>query len=152
LLLALVFIYGVLAIQFESFIDPLIILVTVPLAAFGALLAIKLTGSELNIFGQVGLVTLIGLISKHGILLVDFANKTGSMQQAIAMRLRPIIMTTAAMVLGALPLMFASGAGSEARQSIGLVLVSGLIFGTFLTLWVVPRVYLLVKTNSAPSR
>ncbi len=152
LLLALLFIYGVLAIQFESFVDPLIILVTVPLAAFGALLAIKLTGSELNIFGQVGLVTLIGLISKHGILLVDFANKTGSMQQAIAMRLRPIIMTTGAMVLGALPLMFASGAGSEARRAIGLVLVSGLVFGTFLTLWVLPRVYLLVKTNSAPSR
>ncbi len=152
LLLALIFIYGVLAIQFESFVDPLIILVTVPLAAFGALLAIKLTGNELNIFGQVGLVTLIGLISKHGILLVDFANKTGSMQQAIEMRLRPIIMTTAAMVLGALPLMFASGAGSEARRALGLVLVSGLIFGTFLTLWVVPRVYLLVRTNSAPSR
>lgn len=141
LLLAMLFIYGILAIQFESFLDPLIILVTVPLASFAALFFIWVTGNELNLFGQIGLITLIGLISKHGILLVDFANKTGSMQEALAMRLRPILMTTGAMVVGAIPLLLASGAGSEARQAIGLVLVSGLSFGTLLTLWVIPAFY-----------
>ncbi|MES2503410.1 MAG: efflux RND transporter permease subunit [Myxococcota bacterium] len=145
LLLAVLFIYGILAIQFESFVDPLIILVTVPLAAFGALFTLWIFGLELNIFGQIGLVTLIGLISKHGILLVDFANQTGSITEAVALRTRPILMTTAAMVLGAVPLMLATGAGSEARRAIGIVLVSGLMFGTALTLAVIPAVYGLLK-------
>lgn len=147
LLLAMIFIYGILAIQFESFGDPLVILITVPLAAFGALLALWLSGQELNIFGQIGLVTLIGLISKHGILLVDFANQTGSIEKALRMRLRPILMTTCAMVLGALPLMLASGAGSEARRAIGTVLVSGLTFGTVLTLFVLPTFYRFLKVR-----
>jgi multidrug efflux pump len=93
------------------------------------------------LFGQIGLITLIGLISKHGILLVDFANKTGSMQEAVAMRLRPILMTTGAMMFGAIPLLLATGAGSEARKAIGLVLVTGLSFGTLLTLGVIPAFY-----------
>lgn len=147
LFLALLFIYGILAIQFESFLDPIIILITVPLAVFGALLCIWATGHELNLYSQIGLITLVGLISKHGILLVDFANKTGSIQEALSMRIRPILMTTGAMVFGAVPLLFASGAGAEARQAIGLVLVPGLLFGTLLTLWVLPRFYLFLKTN-----
>ncbi|MEI6805527.1 MAG: efflux RND transporter permease subunit [Myxococcaceae bacterium] len=151
LLLALLCIYGVLAIQFESFLDPLIILVTVPLASFGALFCIWATGHELNLYSQIGLITLIGLISKHGILLVDFANKTGSMQEALKMRLRPILMTTGAMVFGAIPLLFASGAGAEARQAIGLVLVSGLTFGTVLTLFVLPSFYYFLKTKASVS-
>ncbi|MEI6790574.1 MAG: efflux RND transporter permease subunit [Myxococcaceae bacterium] len=152
LLLALLFIYGVLAIQFESFLDPLIILVTVPLASFGALFCIWATGHELNLYSQVGLITLIGLISKHGILLVDFANKTGSMQEALSMRLRPILMTTGAMVVGAVPLLFASGAGAEARQAIGLVLVPGLTFGTILTLFILPSFYRFAKLNNSRNR
>lgn len=145
LFLALIFIYGILAIQFESFWDPLIILVTVPLAGFGALFCIWATGHELDLFSQIGLITLIGLISKHGILLVDFANQTGSIEQAVSMRIRPILMTTGAMIMGAVPLVLASGAGAEARQAIGIVLVSGLSFGTLLTLFVLPNFYRLLK-------
>ncbi len=151
LLLALIFIYGILAIQFESFLDPLVILVTVPLASFGALFFIWVTGHELNLFSQIGLITLIGLIAKHGILLVDFANQTGSIEQAVSMRLRPILMTTGAMVMGAIPLVFASGAGAEARQAIGLVLVAGLSFGTLLTLFVLPSFYRILKPKHAPT-
>ncbi|MBH1988992.1 MAG: efflux RND transporter permease subunit [Myxococcaceae bacterium] len=141
LLFALIFIYGILAIQFESFIDPLVILTTVPLASFGALFTLWLSGQELNLFTQVGLVTLIGLISKHGILLVDFANQTGSIDEAVRLRFRPILMTTSAMVLGAIPLMLSTGAGAEARRSIGTVLVSGLSLGTVLTLYLLPAFY-----------
>ena len=150
---AILFIYLVLAIQFNSFIDPLLILVTVPLSMTGALLALYLTGCSLNIFSQVGLITLVGLITKHGILIVEFANKrmdTGlsaleSVKEAAALRLRPILMTTGAMVLGAVPLALASGAGAESRQQIGWVLVGGLLVGTFLTIFVIPFVYSHVK-------
>ncbi|MWV16214.1 MMPL family transporter [Pseudomonas sp. L-22-4S-12] len=151
--LALVFIYLVLAAQFESFLDPLIILLSVPLSMAGALLALKLFGGTLNIYSQVGLVTLIGLITKHGILIVDFANQRlreglaleEAVREAASARLRPILMTTGAMVLGALPLALASGAGAESRQQIGLVIVGGLLVGTFFTLFVVPTLYSLLR-------
>lgn len=154
--LALCFIYLVLAAQFESFIDPLIILISVPLALVGALLALKFSGGTLNIYSQIGLITLIGLITKHGILIVEFSNQlqkkgltqTKALIDAATLRLRPILMTTGAMVLGAIPLAFAGGAGSESRQDLGWVIVGGLIFGTFFTLFVVPIVYSLLKKNS----
>ncbi|VXC35332.1 Multidrug transporter AcrB [Pseudomonas sp. 8AS] len=151
--LALVFIYLVLAAQFESFLDPLIILLSVPLSMAGALLALKLFGGTLNIYSQVGLVTLIGLITKHGILIVEFANhllREGralheAVMEAAVQRLRPILMTTGAMVLGSLPLAIASGAGAESRQQIGMVIVGGLLVGTFFTLFVVPTLYSLLR-------
>jgi multidrug efflux pump len=148
-LLALGFIYLVLAAQFESFRDPVIILVTVPLSMMGALGTLWLAGGTLNVFSQIGLVTLVGLITKHGILIVEFANqlqekgrdRLSAAVEAAALRLRPILMTTGAMVLGALPLAIASGAGAESRQQIGWVIVGGMSFGTLLTLFVVPTVY-----------
>ena len=151
-LLALGFIYLVLAAQFESFRDPLIILVTVPLSMTGALGTLWLTGGTLNVFSQIGLVTLVGLITKHGILIVEFANqlqekgrsRIEAVIEAAGLRLRPILMTTGAMVLGALPLAIASGAGAESRQQIGWVIVGGMSFGTLLTLFVVPTVYSLL--------
>lgn len=151
-MLALVFIYLVLAAQFESFADPLVILVSVPLSMAGALLALKLTGNSLNIYSQVGLVTLVGLITKHGILIVEFSNQNRlagkplceAVIEAASLRLRPILMTTGAMVLGALPLALASGAGAESRSAIGWVIVGGMSFGTLLTLFVVPVIYVIV--------
>jgi multidrug efflux pump len=148
-LLALGFIYLVLAAQFESFRDPLIILVTVPLSMTGALGTLWLTGGTLNVFSQIGLVTLVGLITKHGILIVEFANqlqekgrdRLSAAIEAAGLRLRPILMTTGAMVLGALPLAIASGAGAESRQQIGWVIVGGMSLGTLLTLFVIPTVY-----------
>ena len=150
--LALAFIYLVLAAQFESFRNPFIIMLTVPLSITGALAALLLTGNTLNVYSQIGLVTLVGLITKHGILIVEFANQLQekgeeAMHAVIAasvLRLRPILMTTGAMVLGAVPLALASGAGAESRQQIGWVIVGGLLLGTFLTLFVVPTVYSLV--------
>ncbi|MBP6950909.1 MAG: efflux RND transporter permease subunit [Alphaproteobacteria bacterium] len=150
---ALLFIYLVLAIQFESLVDPLLIMITVPLSLSGALLALYLTGGTLNIFSQVGLITLVGLITKHGILIVEFANKqrvqglsvVDAARKAASLRLRPILMTTGAMVLGAIPLALATGAGAESRQQIGWVLVGGLLGGTFFTLFAVPFVYTIVK-------
>jgi multidrug efflux pump len=147
--LALVFIYLVLAAQFESFIDPLIILFSVPLSMAGALLALTLFGGTLNIYSQVGMVTLIGLITKHGILIVEFANQLlrqgvdlhEAVMEASVKRLRPILMTTGAMVLGSVPLAIATGAGAESRQQIGMVIVGGLLVGTFFTLFVVPTLY-----------
>jgi len=151
--LALAFIFLVLAAQFESFSDPLIILFSVPLSMAGALLALKLFGGTWNIYSQIGLVTLIGLITKHGILIVEFANhllREGralreSVIEASVQRLRPILMTTGAMVLGSLPLAIATGAGAESRQQIGLVIVGGLLVGTFFTLYVIPTLYLLLR-------
>ncbi len=157
--LALAFIYLVLAAQFESFIDPLIILLTVPLAMAGALLAMKgvnffnPSAGTLNIYSQIGLIALVGLISKHGIMLVEFANQLQerghSVRDAIvesaALRLRPILMTTAATVLGAMPLALAHGAGAESRQAIGWVIAGGMTLGTVMTLFVVPTFYTLIS-------
>ncbi len=147
--LAVVFIFLVLAAQFESFRAPWIILLSVPLAMTGALLTLKLSGGTLNIYSKVGLITLIGLITKHGILIVEFANQlrdrghelTQAVVEAAVLRLRPILMTTGAMVLGAIPLALATGAGAESRVQIGWVIVGGMSFGTLLTLFVVPVVY-----------
>lgn len=153
--LALIVIYLVLAAQFESFISPFIIMLTVPLAATGALLALKLTGATLNVYSQIGLVMLVGLITKHGILIVEFANqlrqrgktKVEAVIEAASLRLRPILMTTAAMVLGAVPLALASGAGAESRSPIGWVIVGGLLLGTLLTLFVIPVAYTLLTRD-----
>jgi len=150
--LALAFIFLVLAAQFESFIDPFIIMLTVPLAVTGALVALWIAGGTLNIYSKIGLVTLVGLITKHGILIVEFANQIQAkgkgvleaVEEAAVMRLRPILMTTGAMVLGAVPLAFASGAGAESRQQIGWVIVGGMLLGTLLTLFVVPTAYTLL--------
>ncbi|HXE40039.1 MAG TPA: efflux RND transporter permease subunit, partial [Azonexus sp.] len=156
--LALAFIYLVLAAQFESFRDPFIIMLTVPLSMAGALLALWLSGGTLNVYSQIGLVTLVGLITKHGILIVEFANQLqekghelkAAVIESAALRLRPILMTTGAMVLGAVPLALASGAGAESRQQIGWVIVGGLLLGTFFTLFVVPTVYSLLAARIAP--
>jgi len=158
-LLALVFIYLMLSAQFESFVSPFVIILTVPLAALGALLALLLTGGTLNVYSKVGLVMLIGLITKHGILIVEFANqlrergmdRAEAVIEAAALRLRPILMTTGAMVLGAVPLALATGAGAEARQPIGWVIVGGLTIGTFFTLYVIPTAYMLL-VRGAPRR
>jgi len=158
--LAIAFIYLVLSAQFESFVGPFIIMLSVPLSIAGALLALYLTGGTLNIYSQIGLVTLIGLITKHGILIVEFANqaresndKLGrreAVTQASLMRLRPILMTTGAMVLGALPLALATGAGAESRQQIGWVIIGGMSIGTFFTLFIVPVVYSLLSRKETP--
>lgn len=160
-ILALIFIYLILAAQFESFVDPLAILLGVPLTIVGALFSLKVTGNSLNIYSQIGLITLIGLIAKHGILIVEFANQLrprgmlalDRVVEAASMRLRPILMTTAAMVLGAIPLAFATGAGAHGRQAIGWVIVGGMLFGTFFSLFVVPVAYvLLAKLQPASSK
>jgi multidrug efflux pump len=147
--LALVLIYLVLAAQFESFRDPVIILVTVPLALIGALFTMAVTGQTLNIFSQIGLIMLIGMVAKNGILIVEFANqrqKAGlkimdAVREAAVSRFRPILMTSLTTILGILPLALASGAGAESRVSMGVTVVGGLFFATFLTLFVVPAVY-----------
>jgi multidrug efflux pump len=163
--LALIFIYLVLSAQFESFVGPLVIMVTVPLAMTGAVLAMWINakfehGGTLNVYSQVGLVMLVGLITKHGILIVEFANqlrakgmdKMDALVEAATLRLRPILMTTAAMVLGAVPLALAHGAGAESRQAIGWVVVGGLLLGTLLTLFVIPTMYsVLVRKVHLPS-
>ncbi len=157
-LLALAFIYLVLSAQFESFVDPFIIMLTVPLSMTGALLALKLTGGTLNVYSQIGLVTLVGLITKHGILIVEFANqlrerglsKLEAVTEAAVLRLRPILMTTGAMVLGSIPLALATGAGAESRQQIGWVIVGGLLVGTLFTLFVVPTAYTLLSRTRRP--
>jgi multidrug efflux pump len=148
-MLAIVFIYLVLVAQFESFRDPLVILLTVPFGVIGALVTLKIFGGTLNIYSNIGLVTLIGLIAKHGILITDFANRQqregknihDAVIEAASLRLRPILMTTAAMILGALPLALAFGPGSETRHQIGWVVVGGLLIGTFFSLIVVPIAY-----------
>lgn len=154
---ALVIIFLALAAQFESFRDPLIILISVPMAISGALIFINLGigGASLNIYTEVGLVTLIGLISKHGILIVEFANnlqreghsKREAIEHAAGIRLRPILMTSAAMVLGVLPLITASGAGAVSRFNMGLVIASGLTIGTMFTLYVVPAIYMMLAAD-----
>jgi multidrug efflux pump len=152
---AVIFIFLVLAAQFESFRDPLIVLFCIPLSTFGAFIAMLLTGCTLNIYSEIGLVTLVGLISKHGILLVEFANQLQEqgkdIKEAIitsaSIRLRPILMTTAAMILGALPLAFASGAGAVSRQQIGWVIIGGMSIGTLFTIFIVPIIYTYLATK-----
>ncbi|NWL78385.1 multidrug efflux protein [Pseudomonas taiwanensis] len=158
--LALAIIFLVLAAQFESFRDPLVMLVTVPLSICGALIPLFLGVSSMNIYTQVGLVTLIGLISKHGILIVEFANQLRrekglsareAVEEAAAIRLRPVLMTTAAMVFGMVPLILATGAGAVSRFDIGLVIATGMSIGTLFTLFVLPCVYtLLAKKDLQP--
>ncbi|MEI2386734.1 efflux RND transporter permease subunit [Breoghania sp. JC706] len=150
-LMAVIVIYLVLAAQFESFRDPFIIMMSVPLSIFGAMVPLNLGLGTLNIYTEVGLITLIGLITKHGILMVAFANaqreshgmsKLEAIIEAARERLRPILMTTGAMVLGVAPLVFSAGAGAAARYSIGLVIMTGMAIGTIFTLFVVPMFYM----------
>jgi multidrug efflux pump len=157
---ALIIVYLSLAALFESFRDPIVILVSVPAALFGALLFINVGVTSLNIYSQVGLVTLLGLISKHGILMVQFANdeqragkpKRDAIIEAAAVRLRPILMTTAAMVLGVLPLVIATGAGAAGRKAMGWVVFTGLSIGTIFTLLIVPAIYLLLAADHEKER
>ena len=157
---ALLVIYLVLAAQFESLRDPIVILVSVPMSVFGALLPLFFGLATLNIYTQIGLVTLIGLISKHGILMVSFANelqrsenldRVTAIERAARVRLRPILMTTAAMVVGLVPLLTASGAGAASRFSIGLVVVAGMSIGTLFTLFVLPAVYCVLGADHRPA-
>jgi len=154
--LALVLIFLVLAAQFESFKDPLIIMITVPLALSGALLFMYLWGQTMNVFSQIGLIMLIGLVTKNGILIVEFANqrkdhgmsREQAIREAAALRLRPILMTSFSTVLGILPLCFATGEGSAGRMAMGLAVVGGVTVGTLLTLYVIPAVYLFISTKT----
>lgn len=154
-ILALLFIYLVLAAQFESFKSPLIIMFSVPPALLGAVVALWLSGGSANVYSQIGLLTLVGLITKHGILIVEFSNqlqeqgkqKLEAVLEAASMRLRPILMTTSAMVLGAIPLALASGAGAESREQIGWVIVGGMSIGTLLTIFIVPAFYMLIAKD-----
>ncbi|MEY4341796.1 MAG: Efflux pump rane transporter BepE [Pseudomonadota bacterium] len=157
-ILALLFIFLVLSAQFESFVDPLVILLSVPLSMVGALLALQWSGGTLNVYSQIGLITLVGLITKHGILIVEFANQLRAegmevleaVKHSATLRLRPILMTTGAMVLGAIPLALASGAGAESRKQIGWVIVGGMSLGTLLTIFVVPTMYTFFARKTIP--
>jgi len=158
---AVLVIYLVLAAQFESFRDPFIILMSVPLTIFGAILPLNLGLGTLNIYSQVGLITLVGLITKHGILMVEFANqqreehghtRREAIVAAAKTRLRPILMTTAAMALAVVPLVIAKGAGAAAREAMGIVMFSGLLIGTMFTLFVVPMFYTFIAPSDAAMR
>jgi len=162
---ALIVIFLVLAAQFESFRDPLIILIALPTSIFGAMLPLNVLGvlgaGSINIYTQIGLVTLIGLITKHGILMVEFANKLqeqehysrrDAIEHAAGVRLRPILMTTAAMVVGMIPLVLASGAGARSRFDIGLVIAAGMFVGTIFTLFVTPAVYTFIARDHSRDR
>ena len=161
---ALVVIFLVLAAQFESFRDPLVILIALPTSMFGALLPLNVLGivgaGSVNIYTEIGLVTLIGLISKHGILMVEFANRMQeegmgrreAIEHAAAVRLRPILMTTAAMVAGMIPLIMSSGAGARSRSDIGLVIAAGMAIGTLFTLFVTPAIYTLLAKDHSRDR
>jgi multidrug efflux pump len=153
---ALIIIFLVLAAQFESLRDPLVIMISVPMAIVGAMIPLFFGMATMNIYTQVGLLTLVGLISKHGILMVEFANelqlnegldRRSAIEMAARVRLRPILMTTAAMVTGLLPLLTATGAGAASRFSIGLVVVAGMSIGTLFTLFVLPAVYVAIATD-----
>lgn len=155
LIFAILFIFLILAAQFESFRDPLIVMISVPLSLTGALLTLHLTGATLNIYTQIGLITLIGLITKHGILIVEFANQQQAkgleIKEAViaaaVLRLRPILMTTGAMLLGALPLIISSGAGAISRNQLGWTIFGGMAFGTFFTIFIVPTFYSFMATR-----
>ena len=158
---ALVVIFLVLAAQYESFRDPFIILVALPTSIFGALIPLNAGLATINIYTQIGMVTLIGLISKHGILMVDFANKLqadkgfsrrAAIEEAAAVRLRPILMTTAAMVVAMVPLLIAKGAGAASRFDIGVVIAAGMTIGTIFTLFVTPAVYTFLAKDYQKAR
>jgi multidrug efflux pump len=159
---AVTIIFLVLAGQFESFRDPLIIMLSAPLAVSGALAFVCLGfhGLSLNIYTKVGLITLVGLVTKHGILITQFANqlqregklRREAVELAAGIRLRPILMTTAAMVLGVVPLVFASGAGAVSRQHMGLIIATGMSIGTLFTLFVVPAAYTLLAREHSPEQ
>jgi multidrug efflux pump len=158
---ALVVIFLVLAAQYESFRDPFIILVALPTSIFGALIPLNAGLASINIYTQIGMVTLIGLISKHGILMVDFANKLqadkgfsrrAAIEEAAAVRLRPILMTTAAMVVAMVPLLIAKGAGAASRFDIGVVIAAGMTIGTIFTLFVTPAVYTFLAKDYQKAR
>jgi multidrug efflux pump len=148
-ILALTFLYLILAAQFESFRDPFIIMFTVPLAIAGAIISLLIFGKTMNIFSEIGLVMLIGLVTKNGILIVEFANQKkaqgleiiDAVKQAAVLRFRPILMTSLATILGTLPIALALGAGAESRVSMGIAVIGGLAFSTLLTLFVIPAVY-----------
>src|SRR5690606_38522384 len=150
--LALLVVYLVLAAQFESFVHPFVIMLTVPLAVLGALIGLAVTGGTLNLFSQIGIVMLVGLAAKNGILIVEFANQLRdegrNVAQAIVesagVRLRPILMTSIATIMGALPLVLAGGPGSASRATIGVVIIAGVAFSTLLSLFVVPAFYTLL--------
>jgi multidrug efflux pump subunit AcrB len=155
--LALILIYLILAAQFESFIDPLTIMFTVPLAICGALISLYAFGQTLNIFSQIGMIMLIGLVTKNGILIVEFANQKreegmNSLEAVLIasrMRLRPILMTSLAMALGSLPLALSLGAASTSRQPLGIVIVGGILFSLILTLFVIPAIYTFLSRKRA---
>ena len=154
-LLAIVLIYLILAAQFESFKDPLVIMLTVPLAIAGALIFMSLTGQTMNIFSQIGIIMLIGLVAKNGILIVEFANQKQeqgenmwqAIEQASLQRMRPILMTSASTILGLMPLTYASGEGANGRIAMGIAVVGGMIVSTILTLYIVPAIYTYVSTD-----
>jgi multidrug efflux pump len=154
-LLALVLVYLVLAAQFESFIDPLIIMITVPMALAGALVSLWYFNQTMNIFSQIGIIVLIGLVTKNGILIVEFANHQKeiglqtieAVKLAAVQRLRPIMMTSLATILGALPIALALGAGAKSRTGMGIVIIGGLLFSGFLTLYVIPVMYSFISRN-----
>jgi multidrug efflux pump len=159
--MALIIVFLVLAAQFESFINPVVILVTVPMAMTGALLGLWLFGSSINVFSQIGAILLIGLSAKNGVLIVEFANQlrdrgmeiTEAVLEAATVRLRPILMTSAATTFGALPLLLGTGAGAESRQPIGIVIAFGVTISATLTLFIVPSLYvLLAKRTSSPQK
>jgi HAE1 family hydrophobic/amphiphilic exporter-1 len=151
--LGIVFVFLVLAAQYESFVDPLIIIMSVPLAILGALLAIQMRGMDNNIFTQVGIILLVGLASKNAILIVEFANHLHAQGKSILesaitsarLRFRPIVMTSLAFIIGVVPLVFAEGAGSQARQVIGTTVFGGMIVSTLLSLFIVPVQYVIIK-------
>jgi multidrug efflux pump len=155
-ILALVLIFLVLAAQFESFKDPLIVMMTVPLALTGALLFMWYFNVTMNIFSQIGIIMLIGLVSKNGILIVEFANqrksaglsKNDAIKYAAAARFRPILMTSLATILGILPLALGLGEGAQSRVAMGIAVVGGMFFSTFLTLFVVPAIYLFISSET----
>jgi multidrug efflux pump len=157
--MALLVVFLVLAAQFESWINPFIIMLTVPLAVTGGLAALALTGQSLNIYSQIGMILLIGLMTKNGILIVEFSNQLrergysvrDAVIEASVLRLRPILMTSIAMIGGAIPLAWSTGAGAEARNAIGSVIVGGVTLSTLLTVLVVPSIYLLIGGYTKPA-
>ena len=157
--MALLVVFLVLAAQFESWINPFIIMLTVPLAVTGGLLALFVTGQTLNIYSQIGMILLIGLMTKNGILIVEFSNQLrergysvrDAVLEASVLRLRPILMTSIAMIGGAIPLAWSTGAGAEARNAIGSVIVGGVTVSTMLTVLVVPSIYLLLGGFTKPA-